>query len=210
MTARLGRCAMPDCDPEPLRRLIETFCCLPGVGVKTARRMAYQLLEKDRAGGRALAAALAQAMERIRHCAACRNFTEAEQCAVCADPGRDGAQLCVVESPSEVRLLEEHTGYRGRYFVLMGRISPLDGIGPEEIGLPQLEAQLEDGAVREMILAINATLESDVTAHMLQTLAARHRVRVTRLARGVPMGGELEYLDAGTLLSAFEGRTALE
>ena len=189
-----------------LDRLIEALRCLPGVGVKTAQRMAYDLLERNRERGRTLAGTLAESLDRIRHCARCRNFTEDELCAVCADPGRDPHLLCVVESPADVRLLEASTDYRGRYFVLMGRLSPLDGIGPDEIGLPQLEARLRDEETRELILAINATLESDVTAHVLQETAARHGVQATRLARGVPVGGELEYLDSGTLATAFEGR----
>ena len=193
-------------DSGLLDRLIEALRCLPGVGVKTAQRMAYDLLERNRERGRTLAATLAESMDRVRHCARCRNFTEDELCAVCADPGRDSHLLCVVESPVDVRLLEASTSYRGRYFVLMGRLSPLDGMGPEEIGLPQLEERLRDEEIRELILAINATLESDVTAHVLQETAARHGVQATRLARGVPMGGELEYLDAGTLATAFEGR----
>lgn len=193
-------------DSGLLDRLIEALRCLPGVGVKTAQRMAYDLLERNRERGRALAATLAEAVDRVRHCARCRNFTEDELCAVCADPDRDPHLLCVVESPVDVRLLEASTSYRGRYFVLMGRLSPLDGMGPEEIGLPQLEERLRDEEIRELILAINATLESDVTAHVLQETAARHGVQATRLARGVPMGGELEYLDAGTLATAFEGR----
>ena len=193
-------------DSGLLDRLIEALRCLPGVGVKTAQRMAYDLLERNRERGRALAGTLAEAVDRVRHCARCRNFTEDELCAVCADPNRDPHLLCVVESPVDVRLLETSTSYRGRYFVLMGRLSPLDGMGPDEIGLPQLEERLRDEEIRELILAINATLESDVTAHVLQETAARHGVQATRLARGVPMGGELEYLDAGTLATAFEGR----
>ena len=193
-------------DSGLLDRLIEALRCLPGVGIKTAQRMAYDLLERNRERGRTLAATLAESMDRVRHCARCRNFTEDELCAVCADPNRDPHLLCVVESPVDVRLLEASTSYRGRYFVLMGRLSPLDGMGPDEIGLPQLEERLRDEEIRELILAINATLESDVTAHVLQETAARHGVQATRLARGVPMGGELEYLDAGTLATAFEGR----
>ena len=193
-------------DSGLLDRLIEALRCLPGVGVKTAQRMAYDLLERNRERGRTLAGTLEQALDRVRHCARCRNFTEDELCSVCADPERDPQLLCVVESPADVRLLEASTEYRGRYFVLMGRLSPLDGIGPDEIGLPQLEARLRDEEVRELILAINATLESDVTAHVLQETAARHGVQATRLARGVPVGGELEYLDSGTLATAFEGR----
>ena len=190
-----------------LDQLVEALQCLPGVGVKTAQRMAYNLLERNRPRGRVLAGVLSAALERVRHCDRCRNFTENELCAICADGSRSASQLCIVEGPADVRILESNTNYRGRYFVLMGRLSPLDGIGPDEIGLPQLERLLQSEPVEEMILAIGTTVESDVTAHVLSELAQRHQVRVTRLARGVPMGGEIEYLDPGTLLTAFEGRT---
>ena len=190
-----------------LDQLVEAFQCLPGVGVKTAQRMAFNLLERNRPRGRALASALKDALDNIRHCARCRNFTENELCAICADASRSASQLCIVEGPADVRLLEANTDYQGRYFVLMGRLSPLDGIGPEEIGLSQLETRLESEPIEEMILAIGTTVESDVTAHVLSEMAGRNDVKVTRLARGVPVGGELEYLDPGTVMTAFEGRT---
>ena len=190
-----------------LDRLVEALQCLPGVGVKTAQRMAFHLLERNRPRGRVLASVMKEALDNIRHCARCRNFTEDELCQICADTSRSDTQLCIVEGPADVRMLEANTDYRGRYFVLMGRLSPLDGIGPEEIGLPQLEGRLQSEPIEEIILAIGTTVESDVTAHVLNELALRHDARVTRLARGVPVGGELEYLDPGTLMTAFEGRT---
>ena len=190
-----------------LDQLIEALECLPGVGVKTAQRMAYHLLERNRNRGQTLASAMSAALEQVHHCRQCRNFTEHDLCTICADPARESAQLCVVESPADVRLLEAHTGYRGHYFVLMGRLSPLDGIGPEELGLPMLEQYLKDKKVEELILAVSTTVESDVTAHVVSEMSQQQGVSVTRLARGVPMGGELEYLDPGTLLTAFEDRT---
>ena len=190
-----------------LDQLVEALQCLPGVGVKTAQRMAFNLLERNRPRGRVLASVLKEALDKIRHCARCRNFTENELCSICADTSRSSNQLCIVEGPADVRLLEANTDYQGRYFVLMGRLSPLDGIGPEEIGLSQLETWLQSEPVEELILAIGTTVESDVTAHVLSELAQRNHARVTRLARGVPVGGELEYLDPGTLMTAFEGRT---
>ena len=190
-----------------LDQLVEALQCLPGVGVKTAQRMAFNLLERNRPRGRVLASVLKEALDNIRHCARCRNFTENELCSICADTSRSSNQLCIVEGPADVRLLEASTDYQGRYFVLMGRLSPLDGIGPEEIGLSQLETRLQSEPVEELILAIGTTVESDVTAHVLSELAQRNHAKVTRLARGVPVGGELEYLDPGTLMTAFEGRT---
>lgn len=190
-----------------LDQLVEALQCLPGVGVKTAQRMAFNLLERNRPRGRVLASVLKEALDNIRHCTRCRNFTENELCSICADASRFESQLCIVEGPADVRLLEANTDYQGRYFVLMGRLSPLDGIGPEEIGLSQLETRLQSEPIEEIILAIGTTVESDVTAHVLSELAQRHHVKVTRLARGVPVGGELEYLDPGTLMTAFEGRT---
>lgn len=190
-----------------LDQLVEALQCLPGVGVKTAQRMAFNLLERNRPRGRVLASVLKEALDNIRHCARCRNFTENELCPICVDASRSASQLCIVEGPADVRLLEANTDYQGRYFVLMGRLSPLDGIGPEEIGLSQLEARLQSEPIEEMILAIGTTVESDVTAHVLGELAQRNHAKVTRLARGVPVGGELEYLDPGTLMTAFEGRT---
>ena len=186
--------------------LIEALRCLPGVGPKSAQRMTYQLLERDRAGGRRLAEALLEAMEKVGHCARCRTLTEDNLCGICASPTRDQAALCVVESPADVAALEQSTGFRGLYFVLMGHLSPLDGIGPRELGLDQLEARLTDGEVRELILATNPTVEGEATAHYLADMARKRGIRATRIAHGVPLGGELEYIDGGTLSHAFAGR----
>lgn len=193
-----------------LDRLIESLRCLPGVGQKTAQRMAYHLLERDRAGGRALSASLAAAMDGIGHCVRCRNFSEREVCGICASATREPDTLCVVETPADLQAVEQATGFRGQYFVLQGRLSPLDGIGPQELGLDRLEARLAEGEVREMIVATNPTVEGDATAHYLAQLARRHGVRPSRLAHGVPIGGELEFIDRGTLAHAFGSRQAIE
>jgi len=193
-----------------LKELIDALRCLPGVGGKSAQRMAMQLLERDRDGGRRLAAALQQAMQHIGNCSRCRNFSEHEICALCASNGRDRGVLCVVETPSDLAAIEQATGYRGQYFVLLGRLSPLDGTGPEELGLPLLAARLEEGEVQEMIIATNPTVEGEATAHYLGRLAAAAGIRATRLAHGVPLGGELEYVDRSTLAHAFGGRQAME
>lgn len=192
-----------------LNQLIEALRCLPGVGPKSARRIAFYLLERDRGGGARLARVMAEAMVAIRRCARCRTLTEHEVCALCANPNRDGSLLCIVEQPSEVVAIEQATDYRGRYFVLGGRLSPLDGIGPDELGLDVLEARLRDEAIAEVILAISPTVEGGATAHFIAERAARYGVRVTRIAHGVPLGGELEYVDGGTLALAFSGRRAL-
>ena len=189
-----------------LEQLIDAQRVLPGVGQKTAQRMAYQLLEREREGGRRLARALAEAMARIGHCPRCRNFSEDALCSLCASASRDAAQLCVVESPADLLALEQATGYRGLYFVLQGRLSPLDGLGPDELGLPLLASRLEQGEVRELILATNPTVEGEATAHYLAQLARAAGVRSSRLAHGVPLGGELEYVDRGTLAHAFGSR----
>jgi recombination protein RecR len=191
-------------------QLVESLRVLPGVGQKTAQRMAYQLLERDRNGGRRLAAVLAEAMEKIGHCRQCRNFSETDVCALCASAARDAGLLCAVESPADLLAIEQATGYRGRYFVLQGRLSPLDGIGPEELGLAALAARLAGGEVRELIIATNPTVEGDATAHYLAQLARDHAVRPSRLAHGVPLGGELEYVDRGTLAHAFGSRQSFE
>ncbi|HEY5642615.1 MAG TPA: recombination mediator RecR [Woeseiaceae bacterium] len=193
-----------------LLRLIESLRCMPGVGQKSAQRIAFHLLERDRDGAFGLSAALADAAKGIGHCRRCRMFTEAEVCTICAAPGRDGSQLCVVESPADVMALEDATGYRGLYFVLMGHLSPLDGIGPDELGLARLEEWLETGEVEELIIATNPTVEGDATAHYLAELASRRNVRASRIAHGVPLGGELEYVDGGTLSHAFYGRRAVD
>ena len=190
-----------------LEQLIEAFRVLPGVGQKSAQRMAYHVLERERDGGRRLAAALAEAVERVGHCTRCRDFSESEVCATCASASRDAHQLCVVESPADRLAIEQATGYRGLYFVLQGRLSPLDGIGPREIGLDRLDARLREGEVQELIIATNSTVEGEATAHYLAQLARRHHVRPSRLAQGLPLGGELEYVDRGTLSHAFGSRS---
>jgi recombination protein RecR len=193
--------------PSLLEQLIESLRVLPGVGQKTAQRMAYHLLDREREGGKRLAEVLGVALDSIGHCGQCRDFTETELCALCASSSRDRHQLCVVESPSDRLAIEQATGYRGVYFVLQGRLSPLDGIGPRELGLDQLATRLAEGEVTEMIIATNPTVEGEATAHYLAQLARQHGVRPSRLAHGVPLGGELEYVDRGTLAHAFGGRS---
>lgn len=192
-----------------IERLIEALRCLPGIGPKSAQRMTFHLLERDRAGGRRLAEALIEAMDKVGNCKRCRTLSETEICGLCASNSREASLLCVVESPADVVALEQSTGYRGLYFVLMGHLSPLDGIGPRELGLDVLEARLADGDVRELILATNPTVEGEVTAHYIADMARGHSVRATRIAHGVPLGGELEYIDGGTLSHAFAGRQEL-
>lgn len=189
--------------------LIDALRCLPGVGNKTAQRMAYHLLERNRDGGRRLSAILAKAMSEIGHCSQCRTLTEAPVCALCSSSRRDRAQLCVVETPADVMALEQSTDYRGLYFVLMGHLSPLDGIGPEQLGIQQLAERLSSNVLQEVILATNPTVEGEATAQYISELAARHHVRATRIAHGIPLGGELEYIDSGTLSHAFSGRREL-
>lgn len=193
-----------------LHELIEALHCLPGVGSKSAQRMAFHLLERERERGLKLASVMAQAMERIGHCERCRNFSESPLCMLCASSSRDRQMLCVVESPTELAAIEQATGYRGQYFVLMGRLSPLDGLGPEELGLAQLTERLGEGEIEELIIATNPTVEGDATAHYLGQLARAGGVRPTRLAHGVPLGGELEYVDRSTLAHAFSGRQLLD
>jgi recombination protein RecR len=193
-----------------LVRLIDGLRCMPGVGQKSAQRIAFHLLERDRDGAAGLSAALAEAVEGIGHCKRCRMFTEDELCSICAASGRDNTQLCVVESPADVMALEDATGFRGLYFVLMGHLSPLDGIGPDELGLGQLEQWLGQGEVTELIIATNPTVEGDATAHYLADLAAQRGVQASRIAHGVPLGGELEYVDGGTLSHAFYGRRVVD
>ncbi|MGN6312816.1 MAG: recombination mediator RecR [Rhodanobacteraceae bacterium] len=193
-----------------LAELIEALRCLPGVGAKSAQRMAFHLLERDRQGGTRLSKVLDSAMQRIGHCARCRNFSEAELCALCASPARDAHTLCIVETPADLLAIEQATGFRGRYFVLMGRLSPLDGLGPEELGRDLLERRLREGEIQELVIATNPTVEGEATAHWLSGLARAASIRATRLAHGVPLGGELEYVDRGTLAHAFGSRQTLE
>ncbi|MGF1525954.1 MAG: recombination mediator RecR [Candidatus Competibacterales bacterium] len=193
--------------PSPLlAQLMDALRCLPGVGPKSAQRLALHLLERDRPGAQRLVDTLSMALERIDRCRRCRLPTETELCALCADPQRQRGVVCVVESPADVLALENATDYRGLYFVLMGHLSPLDGIGPEELGLDLLESQLAEGVVEELIMATNPTVEGEATAHYIAELARERRVRITRIAHGVPLGGELEYTDRGTLSHAFNGR----
>ncbi|MCL6618544.1 MAG: recombination mediator RecR [Thermomonas hydrothermalis] len=192
-----------------LEQLIDALKVLPGVGAKSAQRMAYHLLERQRDGGRRLAEVLAQAMAQIDHCQRCRDFSETPLCALCASPARDRHLLCVVETPADRLAIEQATGFRGLYFVLQGRLSPLDGIGPRELGLDLLAQRLEEGEVHELIVATNPTVEGEATAHYLAQLARARGVRPTRLAHGVPLGGELEYVDRGTLSHAFGGRVEI-
>lgn len=189
-----------------LQQLMDSFCCLPGVGPKTAQRMAFYILERDRDGGRQLSQLLAEAVEKIGHCERCRTLSEDILCGICANDQRDDAQLCVVETPADVMAIEQATDYRGRYFVLGGRLSPLDGIGPREIGLDQLTAILVEGRVEELILATNPTVEGEATAQYISDMAAERNIQASRIAHGVPLGGELEYVDGGTLAHAFVGR----
>lgn len=192
-----------------LDRLVADLRCLPGVGPKSAQRMAFQLLERDREGGLRLAASLAEAMRRIGHCRRCRNFAEEELCPICRSGNRERQLVCVVESPVDLAAIEQATGFRGDYFVLHGRLSPIDGRGPAELGLDLLDARLAAGEIAELIIATNPTVEGEATAHYLAGLARQHGVRASRLAHGVPLGGELEFIDRGTLAHAFGARQEL-
>lgn len=189
-----------------LAGLIEALRRLPGVGPRSAQRIAFHLLEKDREGAAALARALDAALEGVGRCTRCRMFTETELCEICRAPSRNAALLCVVETPADVVAVETGSGYAGRYFVLMGHLSPLDGIGPDELGLGALEALLDEGGVTEVILATNPTVEGEATAHYVAELCSRRGIGASRIAHGVPVGGELEYVDSGTLSHAFAGR----
>ncbi len=193
-----------------IEQLVESLRCLPGVGRKTAQRMALHLLERDREGGVHLSRALAEAMEGVSHCRQCRNFTEQELCSICADTRRDRATICVVESPADVVAVEQSGSYRGLYFVLMGHLSPIDGIGPEDIGLDILKQRIERDGVTELILATNPTVEGEATAYYLSELVRGEGIRISRIAHGVPLGGELEYVDGSTLAHAFSGRKLME
>ncbi len=196
---------------EPLlNQFIESLRCLPGVGPKTAQRMALHLLERNREAGLKLAEVLAEAMQKIGRCQQCRDLTELELCTICANPRRDQSLLCIVESPVDVLAIEQATAYKGRYFVLLGRLSPLDGIGPAELGLDQLAERLEKNAPEEMIIATNPTVEGEATSYYLQKMAKNHNIRITRIAHGVPLGGELEYTDQTTLAHAFGSRLLID
>ena len=197
--------------PSGLEALIEALRCLPGVGPKSAQRMAYHLMQRERKAAQRLGESLLHALEAVRHCQRCNTFTEGETCERCASPRRDPALLCVVETPVDMNMMEQTLAYKGLYYVLMGKISPLDGVGPRELGLERLVARALDGEVQEVVLATNFTNEGEATAHYLTALLRQKGVRVTRIARGVPVGGELEYVDSGTLAQAMrERRNILE
>lgn len=189
-----------------LRELIEALRCMPGVGPRSAQRIAFHLLERDREGALHLADRLQRAMEGIGRCSVCRTFSESDRCELCSSTARDRSLLCVVETPADIAAVENGTGYEGLYFVLMGHLSPLDGIGPAELGLDRLDARFAEGEVREVILATNPTVEGEATAQHISERAKARDLRVTRIAHGVPLGGELEYVDGGTLAHAFTGR----
>ncbi|MCG6953418.1 MAG: recombination mediator RecR [Betaproteobacteria bacterium] len=192
-----------------LERLIEALRVLPGVGPRSAQRMAYHLLQHERQGATQLAQALEAALARVRHCARCNNFTEDEICGLCRSPRRDPSLLCVIETPADLAMVEQTVSYSGLYFVLMGRLSPLDGIGPREIGLDRLIARATDGQVQEVILATNFTNEGEATAHYIAEMLRARGIRTSRIARGVPLGGELEYVDVGTISQALIDRRGL-
>ena len=192
-------------DTPYLEQLIDALRCMPGIGKKSAQRIAYHLLQHNRNGARQLASALVNAMDHIGHCKRCRRFSETEICDLCTNDKRDRSLLCIVENPSDVYAIEE-AEYKGYYFVLMGHLSPLDGIGPEELGLDKLAALLDEGEVREVILATNSTVEGEATAHFIGEMVRKRGLRATRIAHGIPMGGELEYVGSSTILHALAGR----
>ncbi len=195
-------------NPSGLEALIEALRCLPGVGPKSAQRMAYHLLQHDRQGAQRLGDAVLHALTSIRHCRRCNTFAEEEICERCASSRRDSSLLCVVETPVDMNMMEQTHAYQGLYYVLMGRISPLDGVGARELGLEQLLSRILDGVVREVILATNYTNEGEATAHYITAMLKPKGISVTRIARGVPVGGELEYVDSGTLAQALRERRA--
>lgn len=189
-----------------LGQLIQNLCCLPGVGPKTAQRMAFHLFQRDRNGAKLLAETLLRAIDNITYCRQCRTLTEDGLCEICADNSRDSSIICIVESPADTWIVEQATVFKGHYFVLHGRLSPLDGIGPDELGLDLLEQRLATGTIKELILATNATVEGEATAYFIGELSRKYQVLASRIAHGVPMGGELEFIDSGTLSHAFNGR----
>jgi recombination protein RecR len=192
-----------------IQQLIEALRCLPSVGPKSAQRMAYHLLERDREGAKHLALSLERAVEEVGHCQSCRTFSETDLCRLCDDDRRDHSVLCIVETPADAHAIEEVASYKGLYFVLMGHLSPLDGIGPEDIGLDELALRLDKGEISELIIATNSTVEGEATAHYIADMAEARNIAASRIAHGVPLGGELEYVDGQTLFHAFSGRQRL-
>lgn len=193
-----------------IESLNKAFCALPGVGSKTAQRFVYHLLERNREGGMKLAKALVDAMEHVKHCNSCRTLTEKDVCDICANDSRNSAQLCIVETPSDIHAIEQSGIYKGKYFVLSGYLSPIDGIGAAELGLDDLEKKLQDQHIEEIILATNATVEGEVTAHYISNMAKQFNVQITRIAHGIPIGGELEYADINTIAHALSGRKSYD
>jgi recombination protein RecR len=196
-------------NPASLEELIGALRCLPGVGAKSAQRMAFHLLQRDRQGAARLGSALNRVLEAVRHCERCNNFSETPICALCASPQRDPASLCVVETPADLLMLEQAQCYNGLYFVLMGRLSPLDGIGPKDIHLDRMLERASDGIVGEVVLATNFTNEGEATAHFIGELLNARGIKVTRIARGLPVGGEIEHVDSGTLARAVMERRSI-
>ena len=196
-------------NPPALEQLIDSLRCLPGVGPKSALRMAYHLMQRDRSGAAKLGNSLENALQVLGHCTLCNNFAEADTCPLCESEKREAEMLCVVEMPTDLMMMEQTQSYNGMYFVLMGRLSPLDGVGPKEINLDKLIKRAQDGVVKEVILATNYTVEGEATAHYISELLKTRGVAVSRIARGLPMGGEIEYVDSGTLSMALLGRKQL-
>ena len=196
-------------NPPALESLVEALRCLPGVGPKSALRMAYHLLQRDRKGANGLAIALDSALQVVGHCQLCNTFSEQPVCPLCSSGKRDGTLLCVVEMPTDLMMLEQTHAFDGMYFVLMGRLSPLDGVGPKEIHLDKLLKRAQDGVVEEVILATNYTVEGEATAHYVSELLRARGLKVTRIARGLPMGGEIEHVDSGTLAQAMMERRSV-
>ena len=192
-----------------LGQLIQNFCCLPGVGPKSAQRIAFYMLQRDRNGAKLLAETLLAALKNIDHCQHCRTLTEHTVCEICEDTSRNNALLCIVENPADAWIVDQATAFKGYYFILHGKLSPLDGIGPNELGLNILEERLAKGDIQEIILATNSTVEGEATAYFISEIARKYHVNASRLAHGVPMGGELEFIDSGTISHAFKGRRLL-
>ncbi|HLF09695.1 MAG TPA: recombination mediator RecR [Gammaproteobacteria bacterium] len=201
---------MADSYSPLLNQLIQALQCLPGVGTKSAQRMAFYLLDRDREGADRLANVIEEAMRSIRNCEICRMLTEVSICQFCANERRDRGQICVLETPADLLAIEQSGAYRGRYFVLMGHLSPIDGIGPKELGLELLESRFRTESISEVVLATSVTVEGDATAHLVASLAHKYRLRASRIAYGVPVGGELEFIDSGTLSRALSGRREIE
>ena len=189
-----------------LGQLIQNFCCLPGIGPKSAQRITFYMLQRDRNGAKLLAETLLKALDQIGHCEQCRTLTDQTLCEICTDNSRNAKILCIVESPADAWIIDQATAFKGTYFILHGRLSPLDGLGPNELGLNLLEQLLASGSIEELILATNSTVEGEATAYFISEIAKKHHVQASRLAHGVPMGGELEFIDSSTLSHAFKGR----